>query len=71
MYGLLPPTHGVVHVQRDGGVAVYEPAELLLETPVVRLVYDLLLPPVPNRVSPASAEHAPQTLGLRKKVAPS
>src|ERR671912_651324 len=67
---LLPPLDGVVRMQREGVVALDEPAELVFEAPVVGLIYYLLLVPIPDRVCPARSEQAPQAFRLFEQVSP-
>src|SRR5215207_4734499 len=67
---LLPPLDGVVRMQREGVVALDEPAELVFEAPVVGLIYYLLLVPISDRVCPAHSEQAPQAFRLFEQVSP-
>src|SRR5918994_1096484 len=67
---LLPSLDGVVRMQREGVVALDEPAELVFKAPVVGLIYYLLLVPIPDRVCPARPEQAPQEFRLFEQVSP-
>src|ERR687897_1994232 len=57
-------------MQREGVVALDEPAELVFEAPVVGLIYYLLLVPIPDRVCPARSEQAPLAFRLLARVSP-
>src|SRR3712207_8841688 len=59
-----PSPDRVVYVQREGVVATDQPPQLPLEALVVRLVYDLLLVPVPDWVGPAGTEGPPDAFGV-------
>src|SRR5215204_2872471 len=57
-------------VYRERVVAPDQPPEFLFEALVVGLVDDLLLPPVPDRVRPASPEDPAQTLCMSEQNTP-
>src|SRR5215218_8550696 len=69
--GLVAPVYGVVDVQRERVVAPDQPPQLLLQPLVMGLVYDLLFPPVTDRMRATNTENAAQASGVPQQDAPS